>query len=108
MPPAPPVLIITGYGVNCEAESRVAWERAGARVSLVHLHDLLDEPRRLREAKALMFIGGFSFGDHMGSGHVFALRIRHRLREELQRFLKEVNFAQTLLALRDMFQRNAI
>jgi hypothetical protein len=29
-------------------------------------------------------------------------------REELQRFLKEVNFAQTLLALRDMFQRNAI
>lgn len=29
-------------------------------------------------------------------------------RDELQRFLKEVNFAQTLLALRDMFQRNAI
>ena len=29
-------------------------------------------------------------------------------REELQRFLKDVNFAQTLLALRDMFQRNAI
>ena len=29
-------------------------------------------------------------------------------RDELQRFLKEVNFAQILLALRDMFQRNAI
>jgi phosphoribosylformylglycinamidine synthase len=36
-----------------------------------------------------MFIGGFSFGDHMGSGHVFAARVRHHLREELQRFLDE-------------------
>ncbi len=83
----PPVLIITGYGVNCEAESRVAWELAGAAPHLVHLHDLLEDPARLREFKALMFIGGFSFGDHMGSGHVLALRLRHRLREELERFI---------------------
>ncbi|MBU4199915.1 MAG: phosphoribosylformylglycinamidine synthase subunit PurQ [Verrucomicrobia bacterium] len=83
----PSVLIITGYGVNCEAESRVAWELAGAEVQLVHLHDLLDAPDRLRDFKALMFIGGFSFGDHMGSGHVLALRIRHHLREELERFI---------------------
>lgn len=87
----PPVLIITGYGVNCEAESRVAWELAGASVQLVHLHDLLDAPRRLKEFKALMFIGGFSFGDHMGSGHVLALRLRHRLRDELQSFIEEGN-----------------
>lgn len=82
----PPVLIITGYGVNCEAESKVAWEMAGAAPQLVHLHDLLDQPERLQAFKALMFIGGFSFGDHMGSGHVLALRIRHCLREDLQRF----------------------
>ncbi len=34
-----------------------------------------------------MFIGGFSFGDHMGSGHVLALRWRHCLRDALCRFL---------------------
>ena len=37
----PPILIITGHGVNCEAESRHAWERAGADVTFLHLHDLL-------------------------------------------------------------------
>lgn len=83
----PLVLILTGYGVNCEAESRFAWELAGAEARLVHLHDLLDAPTRLRDFQALMFIGGFSFGDHMGSGHVLALRLRHHLREELERFI---------------------
>ncbi len=83
----PPVLIITGYGMNCEAESRVAWELAGAEARLVHLHDLLATPARLHEFKALMFIGGFSFGDHLGSGQVLALRLRHRLRDDLERFI---------------------
>ena len=87
----PPVLIITGYGVNCEAESKVAWELAGADARLIHLHDLLAEPGQLQLFKALMFIGGFSFGDHMGSGHVLALRIRHRLRNELQAFIEAGN-----------------
>lgn len=83
----PPVLIITGYGLNCEAESKYAWELAGAAPELIHLNDLLERPERLRDFAALMFIGGFSFGDHMGSGHVFAARIRHRLREDLERFV---------------------
>ena len=82
-----PVLIITGYGLNCEAESRHAWELAGARVDLVHLSDLLERPRHLHDAGALMFIGGFSFGDHMGSGLVFANRLRHKLQDELSAFV---------------------
>ncbi len=83
----PPVLIITGYGVNCEAESQVAWELAGAAPRRVHLHDLLETPARLREFKALMLIGGFSFGDHLGSGRVLALHLKSRLRDELEDFI---------------------
>jgi phosphoribosylformylglycinamidine synthase len=82
-----PVLIITGYGLNCEAESKYAWEMAGARPEFVHLSDVLAQPARLHEFAALMFIGGFSYGDHMTSGHVFALRFKHRLRGELDRFI---------------------
>ncbi len=83
----PRVLILTGYGLNCEAESEHAWRLAGADPSRLHLNDLLSDPSRLRDAEALMFIGGFSFGDHMGSGHVLATRIRHRLRDELTAFV---------------------
>lgn len=83
----PPVLIITGYGLNCEAESQHAWELAGAAPARVHLNDLLENPGQLHDFAALMFIGGFSYGDHMTSGHVLALRVKHRLREDLQKFI---------------------
>ena len=82
------VLIITGYGLNCEAESSVAWEMAGARAERVHLNDLIERPARLSDYAALMFIGGFSYGDHMTSGHVFALRVRRRLGGELEKFIR--------------------
>jgi phosphoribosylformylglycinamidine synthase subunit PurQ / glutaminase len=84
-----PVLIITGYGLNCEAESKYAWELAGARPELVHFNDLLDQPSRLHDFAAMMFIGGFSYGDHMTSGHVFALRARHRLSEAFDQFIAQ-------------------
>ena len=85
----PPVLIITGYGLNCEAESRFAWERAGAKPRLMHINDLIEKPDQLHNYGALMFIGGFSFGDHMTSGHVFAHRLRHHLKDELASFIDD-------------------
>jgi phosphoribosylformylglycinamidine synthase len=83
----PPILIITGYGVNCEAESAQAWKMAGAKPRMIHLHDLLERPALMNQFKALMFIGGFSFGDHMGSGQVLALRLRSRAKDEIMKFI---------------------
>jgi phosphoribosylformylglycinamidine synthase subunit PurQ / glutaminase len=83
------VLIITGYGLNCEDESRYAWELAGARPEMIHFSDLLSQPARLSDFAAMMFIGGFAYGDHMTSGHVFALRAKHRLSGELAKFIRE-------------------
>jgi len=87
----PPILILTGYGANCEAESTHAWQMAGAAPRMVHLHDLLENPDQLRRFAALMFIGGFSFGDHLGSGQVLALRLRCRLQDNLARFINAGN-----------------
>jgi phosphoribosylformylglycinamidine synthase subunit PurQ / glutaminase len=84
-----PVLIVTGYGLNCEAESRYTWELAGANPKLVHFSDVLAQPALLREFAALMIGGGFAYGDHMTSGHVFASRARHRLSGELEKFIAE-------------------
>ena len=84
-----PVLIITGYGLNCEDESCYAWKLAGAQPQCVHFNDLLENPLRLRDFSGLMFIGGFSYGDHMTSGHVFALRAKHRMSGELERFIAQ-------------------
>ena len=84
---SPRVLIIVGCGFNCEAESRYAWEQAGAEVSFVHFNDVLSCPKMLLNFQGLMFIGGFSYGDHMGSGHVFASRVKNHLGQALEDFI---------------------
>jgi phosphoribosylformylglycinamidine (FGAM) synthase-like amidotransferase family enzyme len=87
------VLVPTGYGLNCEAETRAAFELLGARVELLHVADLLDDPRRLDDFQILAFIGGFSFGDHVASGRVFANRLRARLGDALAGFVADRGLA---------------
>lgn len=83
------VLIPTGLGLNCEAETAAAFSLAGASPVRVHLLDLLagDGPR-LSEFAIVAFPGGFAFGDHLGAGVVFANKIRWRLYDELLAFIE--------------------
>jgi phosphoribosylformylglycinamidine synthase subunit PurQ / glutaminase len=83
------VLIITGFGLNCEAETAAAFNMCGATSEKVHLNDLLDGQRTLDEFHILAFIGGFSFGDHLGAGTVFANRVKFRLRDQLEKFVTD-------------------
>ena len=85
------VLVITGFGLNCERETEAAFLNAGATVDRVHLNDILTARRRLSEYNILAFVGGFSFGDHLGAGTVFANRLRCRLREPLAQFTEAGN-----------------
>ena len=80
-------LVITGFGLNCEKETTAAFEYVGAEVSMVHLNDLIAGKRSLKEFQILAFIGGFSFGDHLGAGTVFANRVHFRLHDELKEFI---------------------
>ncbi len=83
------VLILTGLGLNCEAETEAAFRMVGARPERVHLLDVLegDGAPRLADYQVLAFIGGFAFGDHMGAGFVFANKIRWRLYDQLLEFI---------------------
>jgi phosphoribosylformylglycinamidine synthase len=83
------VLVITGVGLNCERETTAAFSTCGATVEQVHLNDILDGKRSLSEFHILAFIGGFSFGDHLGAGTVFANRVKFRLREDLEKFVAD-------------------
>lgn len=81
------VVVLTGFGLNCEVETGHAFRLAGAMVELVHLTDLLDGSRHLSEFQIVAFPGGFAFGDHLGAGFVFANRIRHRMYDRLVDFI---------------------
>jgi phosphoribosylformylglycinamidine synthase len=83
-------LVLTGYGLNCEAETAAGLRMAGARADIVHVGDLLaDGGTALDDARLLVFVGGFSFGDHIASGRVFANRLRFRLGDRLARFVDD-------------------
>ena len=82
-------LILSGFGINCEAETQTAFERAGAQATRIHLNDLIESPQLLRERHILAIPGGFSFGDDVASGKIFANRLRNRLGEDIKDFVAD-------------------
>lgn len=85
------VLIPTGYGLNCEKETAFAFRSQGADATIVHVNDLLAEPRMLRSYQILVLIGGFSDGDHLGAGKVHAIRLTMGIGRGLEEFIANGN-----------------
>ena len=84
-------LVITGFGLNCESETSTAFDICGAESVKMHLNDLAEDTTKLHDFQILVFIGGFSFGDHLGAGTVFASRVKHYLRADLEKFIAELD-----------------
>ncbi|MBN1647058.1 MAG: phosphoribosylformylglycinamidine synthase subunit PurQ [Spirochaetales bacterium] len=82
----PRVCIITGYGINADRELARAFELAGGLAERMHINDLIARPELLDRYKILGFPGGFSFGDHLGSGLVFSHKVKKNLRITLEKF----------------------
>lgn len=82
-------LVITGFGLNCEIETKAAFQYCGATTDLIHLNDILKDKEILNNYHILAFIGGFSFGDHLGGGTVFANKVKYGLKEKINTFIKD-------------------
>lgn len=80
----PRALVIRTAGTNCDRELCLAFEMAGASVELVHLDRLLADPEPIRRAELIGFPGGFSYGDDIASGRLFAVKLREGLYPELR------------------------
>ncbi len=78
-------IVIRAAGTNCDAEMVRGFSRAGARVELVHLDRLCERPATLDAFDLIGFPGGFSYGDDIASGRIFAMRVRERLWGALER-----------------------
>jgi len=75
----PRAIVLRTAGTNCDAEMVRAFELAGARADLVHLDRLIADPAQLERYDLVAFPGGFSYGDDIASGRIFAMRARERL-----------------------------
>jgi phosphoribosylformylglycinamidine synthase len=85
--PGPKALVLRAPGTNCDRETAVALELAGATPNRVHVERLLTNASLLNDSAMLVLPGGFSFGDHLGAGALWAHHLEP-MREMLARFVE--------------------
>jgi phosphoribosylformylglycinamidine synthase II/phosphoribosylformylglycinamidine synthase I len=83
------VLILHAAGTNRDRDAALACELAGGEPEIVHVNQLLAGERRLADYQMLVVPGGFSYGDDLGAGTLWALDLRHRLGEAVAQFIAE-------------------
>lgn len=82
-------LVLRAAGTNCERETAWALNKAGAECEILHVNELLNDPERLLTFHLLAIPGGFSYGDDLGSGVVFANQMRTRLKKQIEKFIED-------------------
>ena len=83
------VCVLFGFGINCDRETAAVFEMVGGSSERLHVNRLVHGERSLSEFDILAVPGGFSFGDHLGSGRLLGNRLRFALREQLQQFVTD-------------------
>jgi phosphoribosylformylglycinamidine synthase I len=86
--------VIRIEGTNCEDESAAAFSSLGCEVEKVHLKQLLGDVeksncRNLMDYDALYFPGGFSSGDYIRAGAIFASRVKSGLKSQVDEYINE-------------------
>ena len=83
----PKIAVLSGFGINCEAETIAVFEMAGGSSDRIHVNRLVAHEVKLTDYQILSIPGGFSFGDHLGSGRLLGNRLRFGLREQVLEFV---------------------
>lgn len=87
----PRTLILAGDGINCAQETALAFQKANALTTIMHINSLLTNKTILKKFQILVLPGGFSFGDDISSGQILALKLKYGLNEELHHFIENKN-----------------
>ena len=83
----PKVAVLFGFGINCDHETKAVFDLVGGQATRIHVNHFINGNRSLEEFQILAVPGGFSFGDHLGSGRLLGNRMRFALREQLHAFV---------------------
>src|SRR3989344_1420286 len=85
----PKALILCGFGINSQAETAWALERAGAQCEQIHFNILRQNPSMLENFQILSISGGWSFADNIQSGRVLANKFKFTMQKEFSKFIDD-------------------
>jgi len=83
----PKVAVLFGFGINCDHETKAVFELVGAQADRIHVNRFVSGEAELHGYDILAVPGGFSFGDHLGSGRLLGNRMRFAMRDALRSFV---------------------
>jgi phosphoribosylformylglycinamidine synthase subunit PurQ / glutaminase len=82
------VCVMRVGGTNCDAETQRAFQELGVQAEIRHLNELVKQCNLL-DYHALVFPGGFSYGDYVRSGAIFARMLVAKLGKDLRTFIDQ-------------------
>jgi phosphoribosylformylglycinamidine synthase len=82
------VCVMRVGGTNCDAETQRAFQELGVQAEVLHVNELIKRGNLL-DYNVLVFPGGFSFGDYVRSGVIFARSLSAKLGKEIDTFVDE-------------------
>ncbi len=83
------VLILHANGTNRDHDAALACDLAGGVPEIVHVNQLLSGEKRLLDYHLLIVPGGFSYGDDLGAGVLWALDLHSRFSDDVLRFVEQ-------------------
>jgi len=83
------VLIMRVGGTNCDKETQRAFQDLGAQANITHINKIVKNKQMLMEYHAIVLPGGFSYGDYVRAGAIWAKWIVAKLSNEIKRFIAE-------------------
>lgn len=82
------VLVMRVGGTNCDAETKRAFEDLGTKAEVLHFNEVVKNEKIL-DYNALVFPGGFSYGDYVRAGAIWATGTLTKLKKALKQFVAE-------------------
>ncbi len=82
------VAIVRMEGTNCEDETYVSFKSLGTKPEYVHLKLFENRKVNLEDYHILVFPGGFSGGDYVRAGAIFASRMKGTVSKDLFNFIE--------------------
>lgn len=85
----PKAIVLLTAGTNCDYETEYALNLSGAEAERVHINDFITKTKKLKDYHILTIPGGFSFGDDIAAGKVLANKIKFKLKDQIESFIKD-------------------
>ena len=82
------VCVLRVGGTNCDVETKRAFEELNTQAEIMHVNALIKR-RNLLDYHVLVIPGGFSYGDYVRAGVMWAKWILAKLGKELKAFVEE-------------------